>query len=101
VTAGGVALAPATARGVLAELVYLQVRHSIDLARIAMLELDLVDSIGKTYQELGEASPEAPLPVLAGALVEEAWRRVEAEWREGRLGHLDLADAFDDDDGDD
>ncbi len=68
---------------IIEELIYERVRTQIDLLQLGWFEADLDASIGRVLGKLDD--PGAPSPgALAELLIDEAWTRVEAEWRQQR-----------------
>lgn len=67
---------------VLQDLIYERVRDHVDLVSLAELERDLADSIEQALGSGGGATSDAR--GLGKALLDEAWRRVERDWREMR-----------------
>ncbi len=67
---------------VMQDLVYARVRCHVDLLSLVDLEIELGESIERALQESGELEEGADL--MSRRLLDEAWRRLEAEWRETR-----------------
>lgn len=74
---------PRFAQLLLEELIYERVRTQIDLLELTWFEAELDASIGRVLGKLDDPDAPAP-PALAQHLVNDAWTRVEAEWREQR-----------------
>jgi hypothetical protein len=82
--AGNPLVEPSLAQRFAEELVVDLVRRKIDVIGLLELEREVLEALGGTAPEAGDASHVTPLSVLATALIDQAFRRVEAEWREGR-----------------
>ena len=67
---------------VLRELVYERVRCHVDLLSLVDFERELEDSIDRAREAGGAATPDADR--VSRGLLDDAWRRLEAEWREVR-----------------
>jgi hypothetical protein len=67
---------------VLQDLVYERVRYHVDLLALVELQRELADSVERAL-ETGDA-PESDADRVSRGLLDEAWRRLEEEWRELR-----------------
>ena len=67
---------------VLQDLVYERVRYHVDLLALVELQRELSDSVERAL-ETGDA-PESDADRVSRGLLDEAWRRLEEEWRELR-----------------
>jgi hypothetical protein len=80
---GDVVVEPTLAQRLAEELVVDMVRRNIDIVGLLQLELDMIASLGgKPTDDRGHVTPQA---VIASVLVEQAFERIEQEWREGRV----------------
>lgn len=75
---------PSLAQRFAEELVVDLVRRKIDVLGLLELEREVLEALGGTAPAPGVDTHVTPMSVLAAALMDEAFRRVEAEWREGR-----------------
>lgn len=64
---------------VLQDLVYERVRYHVDLLALVELQRELADSVERAL-ETGDA-PESDADRVSRGLLDEAWRRLEEEWR--------------------
>jgi hypothetical protein len=79
-------VAPSLAMPLLEELIYERVRRHLDMLELGWFEADLDAAIQRVSAQL-EAEAEAdaaPASVVAAALIDRAWKRVEEEWRDHR-----------------
>jgi hypothetical protein len=73
---------------VLQDLVYDRVRCHVDLLSLVELERELADSIERALDKTGTADPEPDR--MSRGLLDQAWRRLEQEWREVREAECPL-----------
>lgn len=67
---------------VLQDLVYERVRYHVDLLSLVDFERGLGESIDRALE--AEGATESDGDRMSRGLLDEAWRRLEAEWREVR-----------------
>jgi len=79
-----IALAPELSERLLEELIYERVRTQVDLMQLGWFEADLDMSIRRVLAQLDRSGDAEPSGVLAGALIDRAWQRLEAEWQRTR-----------------
>jgi hypothetical protein len=78
---------------VLQDLVYERVRFHVDLLALVDFERELGDSIDRA---LGvEGAPQSDGERVSRGLLDEAWRRLEAEWRKVRDAECPLCSTYD------
>jgi hypothetical protein len=65
------------------ELVVDLVRQNVDVIGLLELERDVIAALGGTA--LDRQGHPTPMAMLASVLVDQAFRRVEVEWRESRV----------------
>jgi hypothetical protein len=83
---GKLVLEPALAQRLLEELVYQHVSAQIDLFRLGCFEDELDETIRNVLDDLGARGSEPPSSVLAAALIDRAWGRLEQDWKANRGG---------------
>lgn len=81
---GNLALEPAFAQRLLEELIYQHVQTQVDLFRLGCFEDELDETIRRVLDGLGAAGDGPPPGVLAQALVDRAWTRLEDDWKTNR-----------------
>jgi hypothetical protein len=80
-----IALEPQLSERLLEELIYERVRTQVDLMQLGWFEADLDMSIRRVLAQLErDGGDTEPSSVLAGALIDRAWQRLEAEWQRTR-----------------
>jgi len=80
-----IALRPELGERLLEELIYERVRTQVDLLQLGWFEADLDMSIRRVLASLErDGDAEAPSSVIAAALVDRAWQRLEQEWQRKR-----------------
>lgn len=75
---------PTVAQLLAEELVTEMVRQQFDLIGLLELEREVFESVGEIAEDLGAGSQTIPAAALAATLIDQAFRKVEAEWREQR-----------------
>jgi hypothetical protein len=78
------AVGPTIAQLLAEELVTEMVRRHVDVIGLLELEREVFESVGAIAGDLGASEHTVPAATLAATLVEQAFRKVEAEWREQR-----------------
>lgn len=69
---------------VLRDLVYERVRARVDLLSLVELERDLAESVERALGQGDGTATAREATRASGGLLDEAWRRLEQEWRELR-----------------
>lgn len=64
---------------VLQDLVYERVRHHVDVVSLIELEHEIADYVERALEREGEVGSEAN--TTSRRLLDEAWERLESEWR--------------------
>jgi hypothetical protein len=64
---------------VLQDLVYDRARHHVDLISLVAFEHDLAEIVERAHER--EGRPLADAEMVTRRLLDEAWRRLEREWR--------------------
>jgi hypothetical protein len=80
----GLKVSPSLAMPLLEELIYERVRRHLDMLELGWFESDLDSAIRRVTEQLESEIDAAPSGVVAAALIDRAWKRVEEEWREHR-----------------
>jgi hypothetical protein len=75
---------PTVAQLLAEELITEMVRREIDVVGLLELERDVIESVSAIAEDLGGGSQCIPAAALAATLIDQAFRRVEAEWRQQR-----------------
>jgi hypothetical protein len=75
---------PTVAQLLAEELVTEMVRRQIDVIGLLELERDVIDSVGHIADQMGAGDQTIPAAALAATLIDQAFRKVEAEWRAQR-----------------
>lgn len=75
---------PTIAQLLAEELVTEMVRRHVDVIGLLELEREVFESVGAIADDLGASEHTVPAAALAATLVDQAFRKVEAEWREQR-----------------
>jgi hypothetical protein len=78
---------------VLQDLVYERIRDHIDLVSLVDLERELAEIIERARRKDGEAAADAA--AVSRRLFDEAWQRLEAEWRHVRDSECPLCAELD------
>jgi hypothetical protein len=78
---------------VLQDLVYERVRFHVDLLALVDFERELGDSIDRALEGVDGAQSDGER--VSRGLLEEAWRRLEAEWRRVRDAECPLCTTYD------
>jgi hypothetical protein len=86
VSSEDLSLLPGFAQLLLEELIYEQLCTQIDLFRLGCFEDDLDATIRRVLDGLAGTGSDPPSHVIAAALVERAWSRLDDEWRANRGG---------------
>jgi hypothetical protein len=74
-------VSPTVAQLLAEELVTEMVRKQIDVVGLLELERDVIEAVSAIGEEVGAAKATIPAAALAAHLVDQAFRKVEAEWR--------------------
>jgi hypothetical protein len=74
---------PSLAQRFAEELVVDMVRHCIDVVGLLEVERSMIDALGG--KPLDSTGHPTQIAMLAGALLDQAFQRVEDEWRDGRV----------------
>jgi hypothetical protein len=69
---------------VLQDLVYERVRSRVDLLSLVELERDLADSVEGALEQAQKLASASEAARASRGLIDQAWRRLEQEWRELR-----------------
>ena len=77
-------MAPTLAMPLLEELIYERVRRHLDMLELGWFESDLDSAIRRVAEQLEVELDAPPSNVVAAALIDRAWKRVEDDWREHR-----------------
>lgn len=75
---------PTVAQLLAEELITEMVRRQFDVIGLLELERDVIESVGGIAQNMGAGDQSIPTAALAATLIDQAFRKVEAEWREQR-----------------
>lgn len=75
---------PTVAQLLAEELITEMVRRQIDVIGLLELERDVFESVGGIADEMGASAQSIPAAALAATLIDQAFRKVEAEWRQQR-----------------
>lgn len=75
---------PTVAQLLAEELVTEMVRQHIDVIGLIELERDVIDAVGGIADGMGAGAESIPAAALAASLIDQAFRKVEAEWRRER-----------------
>lgn len=75
---------------VLQDLVYQRVLARVDLLSLVELERDLTESVERALGEGDGAAIAMEAARASGGLLDQAWRRLEQEWRELRNAECPL-----------
>lgn len=78
----GMTAEPGLAQRLAEELVVDMVRRHIDVVGLLELELDVIESLGG--EPVDAKGHPTPLAMLAAVLIDQAFQRIEAEWRDSR-----------------
>ncbi|MBZ0235353.1 MAG: hypothetical protein K8M05_23700 [Deltaproteobacteria bacterium] len=75
---------PTVAQLLAEELVTEMVRRQIDVIGLLELEREVFESVGGIADDLGASPQTIPAAALAATLIDQAFKKVEAEWRQQR-----------------
>jgi hypothetical protein len=75
---------PTVAQLLAEELITEMVRRQFDVIGLLELEREVFESVGGIASDLGASDQAIPAAALAATLVDQAFRKVEAEWRSQR-----------------
>jgi len=75
---------PTVAQLLAEELVTEMVRRQVDILGLLELEREVFESVGGIADDLGASPQTIPAAALAATLIDQAFRKVEAEWRQQR-----------------
>jgi hypothetical protein len=78
------AVGPSMGQLLAEELVTEMVRRYVDVIGLLELEREVYESVGAIADDMGASEHTIPAAALAATLVDQAFRKVEAEWREQR-----------------
>ena len=74
-------VAPTVAQLLAEELVTEMVRRQIDVVGLLELEREVIEAVSGIAEEMGAGASTIPAAALAATLIDQAFRKVETEWR--------------------